>query len=661
MKKKNLSSRLVLRFLAVLLAGQTLVCYWAFTQHRAAIDENLRKRASIASSMIASAASASAAAGDHTLLAAMAREALKDDAVLAVEVYSKGTVLVRESKGMEDETSRTLETAVTDGERETGKVKVTFRDARLDRTFVFTSLLLQGLVLAVLTFLVYLFFKWEIADPIEAINRALEKVTIGNLTHRIGDGKDDEIGAIAKGVDFLTERLSITARKLKSVTRNVSAAISQLNLTFKNVTRGISNQQGAMESVSRSVGDAAALQEQTMADTEEALALSRDNAAAVLRMRTASGEIMSCLDRLGSDLDNSFGVVTELTRSAQEVASMSENAAATVERAYSSIEDINTSVREVEGVIKESALLSKKTTTIIAEEGMLSVVDAIEGMERIETSVGALSKAIERLGARSRDIEKILSVIKDVTEQTGILSLNAQILALQAGEHGKSFSVVADEMRNLSEKTASSTKRIKTIVSALQQEIQQSIEGTTETVRLVGEGNRVVLKAGDALREILHASQKSTEMAASIERAVTQQARGLERTVHAIEQIQAMLSEVNRTRDEQERNTASLLESISSIKESIESTRLAATEQEEITELITNKLEAVDERISRIADSTTRQGGLNRRIRAAMEEVEETGKETMRSVKEVSLFISSLHNEVEALRKEVELFRTERG
>jgi methyl-accepting chemotaxis protein len=106
---------------------------------------------------------------------------------------------------------------------------------------------------------------------------------------------------------------------------------------------------------------------------------------------------------------------------------------------------------------------------------MMSVVNAIEGMENISEEVKKSAEIIQRLGIRSVDIEKILSVIKDVTEQTNLLSLNAAILAAQAGEYGKSFSVVADEIRGLSERTSSSTREIGGIVKTIQQDIKDAV------------------------------------------------------------------------------------------------------------------------------------------------------------------------------------------
>ncbi len=656
--KKKLSTTFIFRVLIILLIGQSFIWYWSFSRHNITIEDDLRERISLVSTLIANAAAAINTSQDYTYIEQLTEGAIKDKNIVSIEVTKGSKSLIRKSQAPEEMASQKMETPIMEGDKKTGTVTITYKQVKPDTVFILTNLILQGIVFLVLTFLIYLFFQRHIGRQIESLSASIEKVTLGDLTQKIEIAEDNEIGIIAKGLDFLIERLLITVRKLKSITGNVSAAISQLNLTFKNVINGISNRQRSLEEISRAVKNASGSQKQTIANTEKLLSLSNDNVSALLEMRAASEEIASSIGNLNSNISDSYSAVAGLTQSAQKVASMADNATSAVHKASTSIEEINASVKEAEKTIKESAELSNRTTNIIAEKGMLSVVDAMEGMERIEDSVNSLTEAIERLGRRSRDIEKILSVIKDVTEQTGMLSLNAQILAVQAGEHGKSFSIVADEMRTLWEKTAASTQDIATIVSTLQKEIREAMDSTMETVRMVEEGNHVVLKTGDALREILHASQKSTQMAASIEHAAAQQAKGLSLIFNAVDDIQNMILDVNRTTGQQERDTASLLESISSIKESMEAARNATDKQAESTGFITDNIELSNGKTAEIARASTEQQKVNRQIIEAMEEVMVIGKETTRNVKEVSLFITSLHNEVEVLRKEVEVFRT---
>jgi methyl-accepting chemotaxis protein len=101
---------------------------------------------------------------------------------------------------------------------------------------------------------------------------------------------------------------------------------------------------------------------------------------------------------------------------------------------------------------------------------MASIGKAIDGMKEIKASVENTAGYIRKLGGRSEEIGQILNVIDEITDQTTLLALNAAILAAQAGEHGKGFSVVADEIKNLAERTSVSTQEIGELIQSVQQE-----------------------------------------------------------------------------------------------------------------------------------------------------------------------------------------------
>src|SRR6185295_11431664 len=114
-----------------------------------------------------------------------------------------------------------------------------------------------------------------------------------------------------------------------------------------------------------------------------------------------------------------------------------------------------------------------------AESGMDAVRQTIEGMEQIRGAVADSNEIVSRLGDRSAAISKIVNLIDDIAEQTNLLALNAAILAAQAGEHGRGFSVVATEIRELSERTAASTREIGGLIQSVQQEVRNALTSMT--------------------------------------------------------------------------------------------------------------------------------------------------------------------------------------
>jgi methyl-accepting chemotaxis protein len=278
-------------------------------------------------------------------------------------------------------------------------------------------------------------------------------------------------------------------------------------------------------------------------------------------------------------------------------------------------------------------------------------------MDAISGEVKKSADIIQRLGARSVDIEKVLSVIRDVTEQTNLLSLNAAILAAQAGEYGKSFSVVADEIRALSERTASSTREIGGIVKTIQRDIKDTVYSIDEARLKVDEGNGLVVKVGEALREILTASIQSTDMTKAIERATGEQAIGLRQITSAVEDIRKVMNSVAKSTKEQENALSYLLEGVGDVKEVAELSKRGAGEQAEGTRIISRNIELANERIQQINKNVANQKKLNKEIIAAMESVNAIGAATANDTEEVSSSLKTLFLEIENLRQEMEIFK----
>ena len=151
-----------------------------------------------------------------------------------------------------------------------------------------------------------------------------------------------------------------------------------------------------------------------------------------------------------------------------------------------------------------------------AEKGAQSVQNQIAGMNEIRTQIQDTSKRIKRLGESSLEIGEIVELISDITEQTNVLALNAAIQAASAGEAGRGFTVVAEEVQRLAERSAEATKQIEAIVKSIQADTQDAVSAMEKSTEGVVEGTKLSDAAGQALDEIRKVSRELAELIGGI-------------------------------------------------------------------------------------------------------------------------------------------------
>jgi twitching motility protein PilJ len=186
-----------------------------------------------------------------------------------------------------------------------------------------------------------------------------------------------------------------------------------------------------------------------------------------------------------------------------------------IQNASASVLSMAQSINEVAQTATASARVAQQSMAA-AEKGGLAVRNQIEGMNDIRSQIQETSKRIKRLGESSLEIGEIVELISDITEQTNVLALNAAIQAAAAGEAGRGFTVVAEEVQRLAERSGEATKQIEAIVKTIQADTQDAVGAMDRTTTGVVEGTKLSDAAGQALTEIQRVSRELAELIARI-------------------------------------------------------------------------------------------------------------------------------------------------
>lgn len=188
-----------------------------------------------------------------------------------------------------------------------------------------------------------------------------------------------------------------------------------------------------------------------------------------------------------------------------------------------SVLDMAHRINQVSGQAQESASVARQSL-VAADSGLQAVQNTIGGMNAIRDQIQETSKRIKRLGESSQEIGEITELISDITEQTNVLALNAAIQAASAGEAGRGFSVVAEEVQRLAERSADATRQIAALVKAIQTDTQDAVAAMERSTQGVVQGARLSDSAGTALTEIDRVSRRLAELIEQISMAAQREA-----------------------------------------------------------------------------------------------------------------------------------------
>jgi methyl-accepting chemotaxis protein len=467
--------------------------------------------------------------------------------------------------------------------------------------------IILGIIIVVLLFITYYFAK-KIVAPIDRLKIAANKVAAGDADFIIEANSLDEIGELEKAFGVMVSNikeqasvaneisngnlnvnitprsdkdiLSISLGKVASVIKNLVVDLNELTGAalagelgkradaskyqgrYSEIVQGFNK---TLDAVILPINEgSAALSEMSRGDLTVRITGNYKGEHQLLKnsINDLGNSLCQLIKEVYDSVNASASASTEISSSTEEMASGASEQSSQTNEAATAVEQMAKTILETTRNASAAAENAKHAGEM-ADEGGKVVEETVAGMNKIADVVSKSADTVKKLGKNSDQIGEIIQVIDDIADQTNLLALNAAIEAARAGEQGRGFAVVADEVRKLAERTTKATKEIAVMIKQIQMDTSEAVDSIGKGTDEVAKGKILAGKAGESLKQIIHAnirvvdeinqvataSEEQSSTAEQISKSVESISNVTNETTMAIQQVAKSAEDLNRLTD----------------------------------------------------------------------------------------------------------------
>jgi methyl-accepting chemotaxis protein len=550
--------------------------------------------------------------------------------------------------------------AIRGGGKRTGTIYIRWSTQQLASRMQWYATIVAALLATMIFVVVALANRLQrhISEPLLDLVRGAKAIAGGDLATEVNVASTDEIGALARTFNAMSAALRGLVTEVRRSTSEVSVVSHLLEDAAESMSEESQRQKSAISEVSDSIAQATESIHDVNTSVDHLVASTEETSSSIVEMEASIVEVGGHMDHLGESIDSTAASVKQVAGNTDEVVKAVGNLQTATDGSLTHLSQLTSSVEEVKANAESSHTFSEDSCQEAAK-GMTAVRETMETMYDIQNSFEHLQGSVSRLEEKSQAIDEILKVIGDVAERTSLLSLNAAIIAAQAGEQGKAFSVVSGEVSNLADRTHRSTREIATLILAVQKETETSVAAVNDGSEKVEQGVQRSNVAGAILRQISDKSQKSTERVRKIVEATNRQSGDLQRVDDAINEVKLMVEQINLSTRDQHRATAEIANAIEIIRSLGMGVRCSTDEQRQGSRLITNAMLSMSEMVAQISEASKAQAASSEAIEHSLHVFHDISEESTRRADNMNTMVSTLSQRSQKLEREMDRFKTE--
>lgn len=494
---------------------------------------------------------------------------------------------------------------------------------------------------------------------LEELLHVMEALALGNLRRTAFVFTRDEFGLLAIKLNEVIVRIRDISHQTRAVSGNVTTTAdnilqetAQLFQMMEGQTVSVDRTKEAVEQIDEFI-DLVVKNITELSDITEQILLS------VRHMSIATEQVAVSTSQLNHDVRDISIFTDHVNEASRHIFQHGANLLQMVKETQSAIRHIGSRLVDVSENATQSQGLAQKTVNV-ALQGQDAVDTSITGIRELKETMSKSAQIMQSVHDRAGQMNSILDFVDEIAEKTGLLSLNASIIAAQAGEHGKGFAVIANEIRELSTLTKSSTKEIYQVISALRKEVSSGVNNASDGMIKVDEGIELVSHIKYSLRAIIDQAMQSAERSSSTVQMIEDTVSSSTQIQHAMQHVTEMTAAIQQELEQEERDVQQVVIAIESISSMAAQMKQATHSHTKEAERVYEQMQTFTRNLRNISEQTQELQTCSEQIVGAMQHIETVTDKIVQDTMTLSRHtIQQLVRQSVALQERLNVFQIE--